>query len=1106
MTKWLILITMLGITIPALAGTIQHWEVKDSLGRQWTNELVFFPVTAREVAPGQEGGYAVVDDQGLALPFQFWRKNAPEELDKTCVALLIDLAPYQRRRFTLQDRGMPAAGRNDVRVDAAEGCSVLSAGRISVKVPSAVGFTPGKAFGMLPPPILAVRGVSGRWLGEGKLLGAQPVTAFTTTVEAAGPLFAQIRIRYQFDTRKFYQVRVRVISGEDVALVEEDFALSAEEMKTARFVPTLDLAPEIGTPMRLAEWIEHWSTDWMVAATNYQSPAGGFTESVDQRIDQIAIETDIDKYPCFAFNFFANWQADRARTYHYQFDAGKSYYQFDRTRKFFPNAQPASRAAWKRGLVLTPCYARDSRASAVGFDEAGGHGKDYLGIFSRYQSRWRHPTENRIPLPLLRDGVTAHCIVFEGRREWGLYVGETGPQNDDVQQGNTIRYAAIRRVQLRHGQTPLDKVKDWVLEWNVPAETSFPCLYYTADSIARMRQAYPGLAPAARALVDADPGARAVLQGDAAAAANLFQQSTKLRELAFAFLDGGQDTSKTLTHPFQVQVKMAVPQVDVALGCGVATDTERRAALATMAFLAYKQADPDYWPVHAHGGGAVNANKISIPTTALAMLAAVCQGHPQRETWLRLCERIVCADILASIGPHGEWIESPGYQGAGNMPINQTVLILRNAGIVDLLAKEPFGRRLMAASTYFANLLGPTDPRRDRDNMLFGKRMPMALGDNTPFAINAYVYLAAAGAQAFPTEAGNAMWCWEAMGRPCRYQGPDANEGRMALLLLNEGILTGAVNPIPISGHSEAFPDFGVMHRHGFGTPAETFMTYRQNDWGYSHWHWDQGSFSLYAKGAPLCLDWVDYSFDPPNMHNRVDYQPAVEPWLVAPPDVVKLETEADYVRARHASAPRDTTGMHMVADAGTEWQRQYLFIKDTHDPGDATYLVFRDKVTTGRPSTWNCWTLAQPEGQTITGDTARIQGQFGVDVVLTFYRKPDGPLRSSFQHHQTRSYIDLQQDMVRTQAVSARDGEYGVVLYPVRRGIDTVPSVRELPGGTVQLTWPDGRRHLIFLFPESREVREAGFSFKGRAGIVKFEGKTATLIPLECEVLTVQQ
>lgn len=1115
--QWLVA-AMIAITTCAAADeALQQWQIKDFLGRAWTNELVFFPVKASGAAPGQEQGFSVVDNEGRTLPFQFRRDDLSEKAGIS-VAIQVDLAPNQSRRFTLvRSKDGRAATRGDVRVEARDGDHLMSAGRIAVKVALAEGFKPGTAFRLLPPPVLAVRGVSGRWLGEGRLIGDQPVRAFTTTIEADGPLFAQVKVRYEFDDRKFYQMRVRVISGEDVALVEEDFALSADELESARLVPTLDIAPEIGMPMKLAEWIEHWSTDWMVAESNYQSPKGGFAGSTDERIKAVAIETDIDRYPCFAFNFCAKWQPACARTYTYKTDGSKPYYQFDDDRKIKPDMSSGSRKnEWKRGLVLTPCYARDSRASAVGFDGAQGPGQDYLGIFSRYQGRWRHPTENRVPLPWLRDGVTGFFLAFEGRREWGLFVDEAGPQNVDRREGNRTLYAAIRRAQVRHGQTPLDKVKDWVLEWPLPDQAFFPCLYYSAESVARMKQAYPRLSPEARAIVDANAGARALLLADAEAASNLFTfardrgprsggEAEKLRELTECFLDGGQDTSRTLTHHFQVGVKMFLPQIDIALGCGVASPTERRSALATAAFLAYKQADPDYWPAHAHGGGAVNPNKITIPATALAMLAAVCQGHPERENWLRLCERIVCADILASIGPRGEWVESPGYQGAGMMPMFQTVLILRNAGIVDLLEKEPFGQRLMSASTCFANLLGPKDPREDPGNMLKGRRMPMALGHNTPFAINAYVYLAAAGAKRFPVEAGNAMWCWDQMGRPCTRQGPDANEGAMQLLLFNEGILNGAVKPVPISGKSEIFPGFGIMHRHGFDTPVETFMTFRQNDWGYSHWKWDQGSFSLFAKGAPLCIDWVDYGFDAPDMRNRVDYRPEVEPWLVKPPEAVILKPEADYVRARHAGAPPDKTGMHMDVDARTEWQRQYILIKDNKDPGDATYLVFRDAVTTGRPSTWNCWTLAKADSQAFDGNTAKVRGQFGVDVVFSFFRKPPGALNGAFQQHKTGSYINMMQDMVRVQAGSPADGDYGVVLYPVRRGIDTAPAVKELPGGTVELAWPGGRRHLVFLFPETREVEEAGYRFKGRAGLVKQDGKAVSLVPLECETLAPQ-
>ncbi|MEI8062447.1 MAG: hypothetical protein WCH84_00110 [Verrucomicrobiota bacterium] len=1037
----------------ATAQEPQIWEIKESLGHGWTNELVFFPVKDTNAVLGYESRYSVTDEMSQSLPFQFYRQTPSTGKAAWRLALLVDLAPYGSRRFTLSAEPKTAQSHSYANVWSNNGTSlVLAAGRMAVRVAVPAGFKPGMPFDKLPAPIQAVKGLSGRWLGEGSLQGSWPVRAFSVTVDADGPLFAQATLRYEFDERKFYQVRVRVVAGEDVVLVEEDFALSSDELKETIFVTPPDLAPEPGTPSALSNWLVRGGMGWMdvtTAATNY---------------------------PCFRFNFFKNWEAERVTKY----DLGGG------TVLTRPGL-PAGTGDWRQGMLLTPYQGRGNRVVAVGFD-APGKSADYLGFFSRYLSRWQHAVENQVPLPWLDEGVVGQFIAFEGHREWGLMVGDSGAgaEEKSKKHGGSV-FSPIRGAQVKHGETPLDKVKDWTLEWNLPADMEFPRIYYTPASIAQMKRDYVGLPANIKSIIHSDQPAEALLTGNDAGLKKAFGQLGELRNSAITFLTGGHNTTDTYTHRFQEIVRHSATLVDISLASNSITVEERRRALAVVAFLAYKISDSDYWAYHSYGGGPSNPNMMSIATDALAKCAALCAGHPRQKEWFELCRRLVCADILMSINPSGAWLESPGYQGAGNTPINMTVLILKNAGIIDLVKDPLYGQRLMAVSTYYANLLTPPDPR------FAGKRMPMALGDNVPFFNNMYTYLAFSGRETFPVQAGNAAWCWEKMGRP----------SRDALLLMNEHVLDGSIKPAPITGTSVAVPGFGVMFRHGFGTSNETFMTYRQSNFAYGHYDEDQGSFSLFAKGAPLCLDWIDYSPNEAEYHNRVNYHPAALPWLTAPPDVFVTHAEADYVRTHETGLSPSCRDKSMPPAANTDWQRQILFVKDNQNPDAATYFVFRDVVPATHSSEWNVWTLAKPGTEKIADQTAWLEGQFGVDVALTFYRKPPASLTSLFHHHRTHSYIQMNQDQTRIQARAEIGGDYGVVLFPLRHGAEAPPVVNELASGTVEIRWATGRRHLIFLFPEVREVTQDGVTFKGRSGLVKFENGKTTIVPLECARMT---
>lgn len=1055
--RWLALAFLLATSVSAQVP--QSWQLKESVGYNWKHELIFFPLhSLPAIAPGKESRFVVTDETGQPIPFQFYAPQGRGDTHQTFLALLVDLPPYSSRQFTLaRSRGRRSQdSQTDLGIKKEKDEYVLSAGRTAVRIPIAKRFKAGTPFDQLAAPILAVRGFSGRWLGEGSLLGKFPVLEFTTEIEAEGPLFAQARVRYQFDDRKFYQVRVRVVSGENVVLVEEDFALSEKESQGVSFVKAPDLAPPKGQESHFSDWLVRRGMGWM------------------------NIPTDFKLYPCFKFNFFKNWDADRVRGHN--FLASKDIYE----RKVLAGAS----ADWRLGFALTPFQERNFRHNAMAFDSEKG--KDYLGLYYRFLSRWVHPNENRVLLPWLDEGVVGHFLAFEGRREWGLMVAETGPDTvDDYihKGGHERKFGVIHQAHVKFGETPLDKVKDWVLEWEIPEDAYWPRLFMTREGLGRVKRDFSELPDDIKKIVAEDQSVHALLTGDMNFLAQHFDQYwegyTKL--CTFDFLEGGHNSFNTYTHRYQEIVRSTCHDMDVVLACPGLDVDKRKKFLAWMAFLTYKTSDPDYWAYRGYGGGPSNPNMMSIACNALASGAALLAGHPRQREWLELCERLACADILNSIGPRGAWLESPGYQGAGDYPLNQTVLILRNAGVADLTKDPFFGQKLISVATYVANLLTPPDPR------FSGLRMPVALGDGNPFKSTSFTFLAYSSMQQFPTEAGNAIWCWQQMGRT-RHSVP---------ILLHEHVLDGTIPPVPIEGTTQFFPGFGVMFRHGFGQPHETFFTYHQSGFSYGHYDDDQGSISLHAKGAPLCLDWIDYSPNEAEFHNRVDYHPDDYPWTVEAPDPFISHPEADYLRSWENGVYGSAPSKPIEPGSKPDWQRQILLVKDTRDPGDATYLVFRDAVQAARPNTWNMWTMAKKGSERIEGHTARLEGQFDVDVTFFFYRKPPKPLESRFYSHPMPGHVNFSfksQDQTRIQASSESGGDYGVVLYPLRRGVDPEPSVKELDSGVVEISWGPSRRHLIFLFPEVRAVKEAGLTFSGRAAVAKFEGEKKILIPLECE------
>jgi hypothetical protein len=98
---------------------------------------------------------------------------------------------------------------------------VLDNGMISIRVPAAADATP-------PCPIAAVK-VGGNWVGSGLWNTERMLTKFSATVLDDGPVFARVRLRYDFEgnaglylkTRSFAQTDVTVFPGQHHAVITE---------------------------------------------------------------------------------------------------------------------------------------------------------------------------------------------------------------------------------------------------------------------------------------------------------------------------------------------------------------------------------------------------------------------------------------------------------------------------------------------------------------------------------------------------------------------------------------------------------------------------------------------------------------------------------------------------------------------------------------------------------------------------------------------------------------------------------------------------------------------------------------------------------------------
>ena len=221
---------VLSILICATAAAAQPpvatFTLRDHLKREWRNELVFFPVA--ESLWGSED-LVLLGPDDAPLPYQ-WVDPALAPSGKPSIALLASIGQFDETTYRLVP-GRPAAD-SDLKVRH-NGDTVSLDNRL-------VGITLGGPGAAKQGPIAGVRLPSGRTVAAGRLDSPHEPSRMETRVIAAGPVFAEAAVDYTFPDHGFWRLRFRVIAGEPVVLVEEQFQLPAG----ARYV--LSLADRFG--------------------------------------------------------------------------------------------------------------------------------------------------------------------------------------------------------------------------------------------------------------------------------------------------------------------------------------------------------------------------------------------------------------------------------------------------------------------------------------------------------------------------------------------------------------------------------------------------------------------------------------------------------------------------------------------------------------------------------------------------------------------------------------------------------------------------------------------------------------------------------------------
>jgi hypothetical protein len=1048
--------------------------LREPLGRTWADELVHYDLAIPQPKVAA-ATLSLTDEDGNPAPVQVEvLENKPDGVRRVRLWLKTTLVADHTVTYTVawNDNGRKAVQPGpSLTVRRGDGRLLVLAGTFELMIPA-----PDKPFEKpvplkaAPAPILGLRPAGEQaWYGAWSLDGAAYVRSVRTTIEASGPLWAQVRVRYVFDQpNQSYDVALRVVYGEPWVDVSERFRIPP----AAGTVADKAAACRMTAAFRGRRPAEALWMPWYVGRGEKSQPA-------------------YDLCPLVA------------------------------DRQFSADVPPAA---------LRPRFTQVPDATQVLLTVGQGDAGPAIGVIMTSPNDWLRPYENFPAARLARaapasasakaegDGIAIDFPLTDGKRRWALVMAPKDHLDSKAKVQALIRRAA---------DLPLDRVLgDWILTWRRGKVAPSPHLLTTWDRLRTLRDelaagketpvtkllamSLSGDLPADRRLAELLAGRREAPESFSApplAPLPAAGEGVEVRGESTAILG----VAPVLTQCYQSPdlalsawprgLPDALIEADlVAAGRTPAEGELSTSADAALALLAYVFTDPNYQPGAAAGWeqGDLAEDMYVVPLYVAAMIP----DHPHAPRWASAALASMRDRLRRAAGPPGD--------AAAIAQVLASMRMAQNGRLED-----PFRwPEVRPALEFLMSLHSPPDPRLGRRDLapLVAAPSPdrkvggvSARGAAPPAlawqdGVGALFGLAAAGfREPDPKFAAQCM----AMYRS--YADSGAGGGFAAGFAAAEA--DGAASLDPAAWAGREWPGFGAVLRSRFGSERETMAVFRC---GPSRTP-DQMAFHFFGAGMPLALAWhagPPLRIDQDTLYNRMSVgesenmdAPAELLAFQSTPaaDVVVGQMQATVLRklprfpheiAGAAAYPRRT----LVSE--TRWRRYMALVKHGGGPLE-DYLVIRDELVSAEPEAFNLWVLARSVRQ--DGRLFHFDGQLAADAVA-FVASPDvdrikvepwswprqdesGMVPQGFAGGTWRTG-ELQQ---RLRIRGSPGEDYLVVLYPYRKG-SPVPEFQVLSGGKGVRVSLGGASEDVFLAADPPP--EAG----GQA-VVRRAGQTTVIL-----------
>ncbi len=561
---------------------------------------------------------------------------------------------------------------------------------------------------------------------------------------------------------------------------------------------------------------------------------------------------------------------------------------------------------------------------------------DMLAIGLLKPSLWVDPTwQGRASQPsphakvAIRDGLAAVDLPLGGgRREWMLAAID---QADSVAAVGKRVAPPPQKLVIKHGDFPLDEVKDFVLDWKGD-DDNHPVLYISKQDLPALKSRlksdpkelarWSGRQPIDKGSLDG-PVREFIASGDPqlgrlmAAKAEVYLQTC-----VDWFLKQDDKLTPGAAPHMQSLIFSVVNLIDPVLSTEAFTPEARKRALAKLAFLGYVVSSPDYSSTKRRF--TAFANMTSVVAMYRTALGCMLPSHPQSKAWVEQGLNQLIWQLTAWSDEDGGWIEAPHYAMVSFDHLIAGFAMAKNAGYSDRI----YDPRMRKVIEWFALISTPRDTRTG------GWRHQPPIGNTYPGEPNGIYGIAAAlWKDKDPEFAARMQWLFEQHGStPALGSGWDFPVMAGYRFLMN----ASGVQPKPAADFGSAyFRKTGVVLRNTMDTDRETYLHLIAGS-NHDHYDYDSGSIVIYGKGRILCDDWGYHGRHAVKWHSMLTGS-------AAGGGIMKIAKFAP------------SAAFDYVAGSKDAWARQIGFAKDAEPLGPSFFLI-RDSYAAGDEATWRLW------------------------------------------------------------------------------------------------------------------------------------------------------